>query len=95
MKGTMSWIGVPTDDPACELTDLLLGCSSSAAEASYIPDLLRVLALDSLVHHRRLAEGGTVANSVGSWFTFCPWCWVATLCMNMALLVSMAIRSST
>ena len=68
----MSWIGVPTDDPACELTDLLLGCSSRVAEASCLPDPLRVLALDSLVHVRRLAEGGTEASSAGSWSTFCP-----------------------
>ena len=59
MQDTMSWIWVPTDDPACELTDLLLGCSSRIAESSCLPDPLRFLALGSLPHVMRLAEGGT------------------------------------
>ena len=59
MKGTISWIGVPTYDPACELTDLLLGCSSMFAKASCLPDPLRVLALGSLIHAMRLASSGT------------------------------------
>ena len=71
-RGTISWIGVLTDDPACELTDLLLACSSRFAEASCLPDPLRVLALGSLTHVMRLAEGGTDVNSVGSWSTLCP-----------------------
>ena len=58
-RGTISWIGVPIDDPACELIDLLLGCSSRYTGASCLPDPLRVLALGSLPHVMRLAEGGT------------------------------------
>jgi hypothetical protein len=74
MKGTMSWIGVPTDDPACELADLLLGSSSRFTGASCLPDPLRVLALGSFTHVMRLAEGGTAVISAGSWSTLCPWC---------------------
>ena len=72
MRGTISWIGVPTDDPAYELADLLLGCSSRFAEASCLPDPLRVLALGSFPHVMRLAEGGTEVSSAGSWSTLCP-----------------------
>jgi hypothetical protein len=57
-KGTISWIGVPTDDPACELADLLLGCSSMFAKASCLPDPLKVFALGSLIHAMRLASSG-------------------------------------
>jgi hypothetical protein len=72
MTGTISWNGVPTDDPACELTDLLLGCSSGNAEASCLPDPLWVLALGSLTHVTRLTEGGTEVISTGSWSALCP-----------------------